>query len=108
METFISICFTLTYILLAVAVVALIVFPVYFMVTNLKKAKAGLLALLALIVLFAFAIGISPAEQGVFYTKFQVSPTLSKFIGGGLLGFYILFAAAMIAAVYSELSKWFK
>ncbi|HBZ66606.1 MAG TPA: hypothetical protein DEO70_07190 [Bacteroidales bacterium] len=108
METFISIGFTLTYILLAVAVVALIVFPVYFMVTNLKKAKTGLLALLALVVLFAFAIGVSPAEQGAFYSEFQISPTLSRVIGGGLLGFYLLFAAAIITAVYSELSKWFK
>lgn len=108
METFINIGFFVTYVLLVVAVVALIVFPVYFMVTNLKKAKGGLLQFLGLLAIMLFAIILSSPDQGVFYTQFKISPIISRLIGGGILGFYLLFVVAIGSAVYSELSKWFR
>lgn len=108
MDTFISFGFYITYVLLFIAILALIIFPLYFMATNLQKAKGGLLGLVGLLTIFAVAVIISPADQGGFYTQFNIGPSISRFIGGGIVGFYFLLGAAIISAVYSELAKWFK
>lgn len=108
MDVFINLGFILTYILLGVAVAALVVFPIYFMVTNFGKAKGGLLGFAVLLAIFAIAIGISPAEQGPAYQQLNITPFGAKVIGGGLLAFYMLFGISILAAVYSEVSKWFR
>lgn len=109
MDSFINISFIATYILLGLAVAALVVFPLYALVTNFGKAKGGLIGLAAiLVVVAAIAIGVSPVDQSEKFLNAGISPFTSQLIGGGLLTIYILFAGIILAAVYTEISKWFK
>lgn len=108
MNTFIEISFHATYILLGLAVAALVVFPLYFLITNFGKAKGGLIGLAAILVVIAVAVGLSPADQSAKFVDAGISPFSSQLIGGGLLTIYILLAAIVVAAAYTEFSKWFK
>ncbi|MDD2964643.1 MAG: hypothetical protein PHQ65_01720 [Bacteroidales bacterium] len=108
MDSFINISFIATYILLGLAVAALVVFPLYALVTNFGKAKGGLIGLAAILVVVAIAIGVSPVDQSEKFLNAGISPFTSQLIGGGLLTIYILFAGIILAAVYTEISKWFK
>ncbi len=108
MDMFINIGMILTYVLLFVAVLALVVFPIFQMVTNFAKAKNGLIALALLLGVFFLAFLISPADQGPIYEKFEIGPTTSKLIGAGLVTTYLILASIFIAAIYNEVAKWFK
>lgn len=107
-DTLINFGLYFTYALLLIAVAAVILFPLYYVVTNFQRAKGGLLSALVLIAIIAVAIALSPAEQGLLYEKYNISPFQSKLIGGGLLATYLLFAGIFLAAIYTEVSKWFK
>lgn len=108
MDSLINIGIYLTYILFAVAIIALIVFPIYFMLNNFKKAKGGLLGMLVLVGVFVISYALAPADQGVFYENFGIGSGTSKLIGGGLITTYIIFAGVIITALYNEVAKWFK
>jgi len=94
----------LTYAMIAVAVIAAVVFPVIFIIQDPKKAKASLLGIAGLAVIFVLAYMLSSNEL---YKDVQ-NPTVSKLVGGGLIMFYIMFAGAIVAAIYSEVAKLFK
>lgn len=108
MDSLINIGIYITYILFAIAILALIVFPFYFMFTNFKKAKGGLLSILGLVVIFVLSYLVAPADQGVFYENFGIGPGASKLIGGGLILTYLIFFGVIITAFYNEIAKWFK
>ena len=108
MDSLIDIGIYITYILFAIAIIALIFFPLYFMITNFKKAKSGLLGILGLAVIFVISYLVAPADQGVFYENFGIGPGMSKLIGGGLIITYIMFVCVIIASFYNEIAKWFK
>lgn len=108
MNTFIEISFYVTYALLGVAVAALIIFPLYFLVTSFGKAKGGLIGLAAILVVVAVAIALSPVDQSAKFVDADISPLVSRLISGGLVTTYILFAAIILAAAYTQLSRWFK
>lgn len=108
MDSLINIGLYFTYILIAIAILSLIVFPFYFMFSNFKKAKSGLVGVLVLVVFFVIAYLIAPADQGIFYENHGIGVGASKMIGGGLIATYIVFACVVIAAFYNEIAKWFK
>jgi hypothetical protein len=107
-DILINIGIVLTYILIAIAIIALIVFPLYHTATNFNKAKGGLIAVAGLALLFFITYLISPADQGAFYDKFDIGPATSKMIGSGILGVYVFFAGIVVSLLYFELVKWFK
>ncbi|MGC8866135.1 MAG: hypothetical protein ACP5O2_10500 [Bacteroidales bacterium] len=108
MDQLINIGLYITYALVAVAIAAMVLFPLFQMITNFQRAKGGLLSALVLIAIVVVAVVLSPAEQGLLYEKYNISPIQSKLIGGGLLATYLLFAGIFLAAIYTEVSKWFK
>ncbi len=108
MDMLINIGIYLTYVLLIVAIIALVVFPIFQMVTNFAKAKNGLISLAVLLGIFAITYFISPADQGAFYEKFAIGPVTSKLIGAGIFTSYLIMASIVFAAIYTEVAKWFK
>jgi len=97
-----------TYALVGLVLVSVILFPLYYMATNLSKAKGGLIGFAILLALMVFAVVVSPAQQGLLYEKFNISPFQSQLIGGALLTTYLLFAGIILSAVYTEVAKWLK
>lgn len=108
MDTAINIGFVILYILLIAAVVGAVVFPVLQMAGNLKAAKGTIFSVIGLLALFFIAYAISPAETGAFYQKMNISPNLSKAIGGGLIATYIIFAGVIISIAFAQIKNWLK
>ncbi len=108
MDSIINIGLFVTYALITIALASMVIFPLYQIVTNFQRAKGSLLSALVLIAIIVVAVALSPAEQGLLYEKYDISPFQAKLIGGGLLATYLLFAGIFLAAIYTEVSKWFK
>lgn len=98
----------LTYILLAIATLAALVFPIMHLVTHPKKAKQVVIGLGALLAVYLIATMLASDEVTEHYAKFDVTATSSKQVGTGLIVFYILAAAAVISAIYTEVAKMVK
>jgi hypothetical protein len=95
------------YILLGVAALAAILFSIYHLVLNFKKAKGALFGMLFLVVVFL--IGYSLATSEVYAdVAVPVGAGASKIIGGGIITTMMLIGLAIIAAVYTEVSKLFR
>jgi hypothetical protein len=96
-------------ILIVLGVAAAIIFPIIFIVMNPKNAikivivLVGLLALAGLSYVFA-----SGSIEGAVYEKFEVTASSSRMVGGALILTYVLAGLAVLAIVYSSISKMFK
>ena len=95
----------LTYILLASAAIAAIVFPIMHLVTNPKKGKQVAMAIGALLVVYIIAYLLASDEVTELYAKFNITETQSKQVGTGLIVFYILAAGAVASALFTEVRK---
>lgn len=106
--TLFNLSYIFTLLLFALVVLSIVAFAIYFLATQFKKAKTSLIgvALFAVILLISFIL--SKGEAGEFYDKFGLSPTQVKLVGAGLIATYITFFGVILAAVYSEISKFFK
>lgn len=107
-NTFINLGIIITYILLLVAIITALLFPLIQTFGNLKAAKSGLIGIGVILVIFLFSYLVSPAETGAFYTRFGISPTLSKAIGGGLVATYIFFIGAAASIIYAQVARFFR
>jgi len=96
------------YTFLIVAVATAIVLPLI----NALKHPAGLLKSLAavgaLVVVFVIAYAMSGSEVSAKAVSLGVNATSSKLIGAGLTMFYIVFGAAAVGVVFSEINKALK
>ncbi len=96
------------YAFLIVAVVAAIVLPLI----NALKSPAGLLKSLAavgaLVVVFVIAYVLSGDEVSTRAAASGVNAGSSKFIGAGLIMFYLVFIVAAVGVVFSEINKVLK
>jgi hypothetical protein len=108
MNNLIDIGLYVSYILLFATLLGVIVFPLMQTFSDFKKAKRGLIGLAGLILMFLIAYAVSPADQGLFYTNFNIGPKMSKLIGGGLFATYFIFLGVIISILYAEVSKFIK
>jgi hypothetical protein len=109
MDSFVNIGLYVAYFALFIAVAALIIFPVLTLVKgNFKNAKGTLVGIAAFLGVLILAYILSPADQGVFYTKMNTSASASKLIGAGLIAAYLIFVGLVVITVYTSVVKWFK
>lgn len=97
------------YILLGIAAVSAIIFPVMTMAQNPKNAKNALIGIVGLAVVFA--IGYAMAGNEEIYDASAVllaDESTSKMSEAGLNAFYILGLGAIGVIIFSEVSKIFK
>lgn len=102
-DTLINIGIFVTYALIVVALLSTVFFAVFHMVRNFRKAKGALVGILILVAIILFSYAISTNE--VYPTA---GPVVSKWVGGGITATFILAGLAILAAVYTEVSKLFK
>lgn len=109
MDSLINIGLYLAYFALFIAVAALIIFPIVTMIKgSVKSTKGTLIGVAILVGVIILSYIISPADQGLFYTKMNISAGMSKLIGAGLLTTYIILAGLVIITIYTSVVKWFK
>lgn len=95
----------LCYILLAVAVLAAIVFPIIQLVQNPKNAKGALVGIGALVIVVGISYVLASDNNP---SNMEITAEGAKQVGTGLYAFYILSIVAIVALVYSEVAKLFK
>ncbi len=102
-ESVINIAMYVTYGLLAIAALAAIIFSVFHMFTNIRKAVPTLIGIgvLVVIVLFSYAIATNEPYE-------TASPTVSQWVGGGIHATMILVGLGFLAAIFTEVSKYFR
>ena len=104
-ETLINIAIYVTYALVGIAVIASVIFPVIFFIQDIRKARGALIgiAVLAIVILISWSISTNEA-----YEAFNVGPAASQWIGGGITATMILIGMGLLAAVFTEVYKFFR
>ncbi len=97
---------TLTLILMAIAGGAAILFGLYQLLTNIKKNVSLLVGIVGFIIIAVICYMLASDE--VLRSYKDITPTVSKVSGAGLLLMYVLLIGAVVAAVVSEVSRIFK
>lgn len=99
----------LTYALMGLAIAGTVIAALYFMITHPKQGLRSLIsiAILAAIVFIGYTAG--PGEVLEKYPGFGISTESgSKWVDSGLISVYVLAGGAIIGALYSEVSGFFK
>jgi hypothetical protein len=98
-----------TYILVAVAIGAMIILPLVNALRNPKNLGKSAIGLGALVVLFGVAFAMSGSELSPKWISLGVTTEFSsRLIGAGLTMFYFVLIIAVIGMIYSEISKAIK
>jgi hypothetical protein len=97
---------TLTMILMAVAGGVALLFGLYQLVTNIKKNISLLIGIVGFVILAVVCYMLASDE--VLRSYVDITPTVSKLSGAGLLLMYVLIIGATVAAIFSEVSRIFK
>ena len=107
MESLINIGLILTYAMIAFAALTAIGFGVKKMIQNTKNAEKTLYTAGGLVVSFIIAYLLASDEVLNSYDKYEITASLSKQVGMGLISFYFLLFGAIAVILYAELSKVF-
>ena len=97
-----------TYLLVAIAAVLAVVFPIIFMIRNPKGTKKSLIGIGALALVFLIAYLIASDEVLPKFEKYGVDSTVSKQVGMGLIATYLFGFGAIGAIIYSAFARIFK
>ena len=96
------------FILLGIAALVSIVFPIIGMANNFSKAKGSLIGVGALVLIFIISYFMSSSEVYNVSEGVVVEGAVSKKSEAGLITLYFMFFIAIGAIVYTEISKAFK
>ena len=96
------------YVLLAIASIVAIAFPIITMAKNPKNAKNALIGVVGLVVIIGIAYVFSGSEEYFHEGKLLANASSSKQSEAGLITFYILGAGAIGSIIYAEVSKMLK
>ena len=108
METFVNISLYFAYILFGIAVVGAIVLPIVNAASQPKLLIKPIAALVGLVILFFIGYAFAGDSLNARAISAGVTSGISKMVGGALICMYVLFAAALIGIVFTEINKAFK
>ncbi len=103
----INIALVITYVLIGIAVVSVVVLPLIKAIDNPKTLVGTAVGLGVILVIFGISYAISGDEVLPRYVNQGVGAGISKFVGGLLTTMYLLFGAAIVGILYTEVSKAF-
>ena len=96
------------YVLLFVAVAAAIIFPLINSLSNPRALIRSGIGVGIILALFGISYAMSDSELTRNAIAAGLSESSVKFIGAGLMMLYIVFVLAILALIYSEISKAFR
>jgi hypothetical protein len=102
-ESIINASIIVAYALLGLAALAAIVGPIIQLFSNFKSARTTLFGIVVLIVILLIGYSLSTNE-----TYENAGPVVSQWIGGGIIATMILIGLAIVAALFTEVAKFFK
>lgn len=108
-DSLINTGFYITYALLGIAIAAILIFSLWQVVKNPAGAKSALAGIVGLVVIYLVSYGISTGSDLDIYAKsLEVTADTSRWVGTGLLAFYVLGALAILSILYAEVTSIFK
>ncbi|WKN33594.1 hypothetical protein PZB74_09655 [Porifericola rhodea] len=96
------------YILAGLALVLAIILPLISALSNPKALLGTVVGLIGIAIVFFIGYSISGDEVNTVYTKFGITDSSSKLIGGALITMYLLIGLALVSIVFTEINKIFK
>jgi MFS family permease len=102
---FSNIAIILTYLIIAIAVLATIIFGIKAMINNKKNTKKTLLTFGGLFIVFIIAYIFASDEVLKSFEKYKISNSTSKQVGMGIYTFYFLMIGTTLSVLYFELSQ---
>jgi len=110
MNILINIGLIITYVLLAVGILALLFFSLKFTISNIGKSKSTIVGFAGFAVLFilSYLFSSSTDVSTTLFEKTATDPSLSKVIGSGLILTYFMFVAVVGSTIYAAISKLLK
>lgn len=98
----------LSYILLGAALLAALFVAVKGLTTNPKGAKVSLIFIVGFVLVFAISYGMADNEVLDAYKKFDITPSMSKFIGALINTMWISLILAGVSFVYAQIASFLK
>lgn len=105
--------FGFSYLVFGLCILAAILFPVLFMIKNPKQAVKGLLILAGFAILFGVSYlfasdSLDSESMQKAFNNGLITAKGAKLVSMGLIGTYVISAIAILALIYSGISKIFK
>ncbi|MCU0358893.1 MAG: hypothetical protein MUE95_15100 [Cyclobacteriaceae bacterium] len=97
-----------SYILMVLAAGAAIVLPLMNIVQSPGQLKKGLIALVAIVVLFGISYALTGSEVTADLAAKGITESTVKMVGAGLTMFYLVAGIAIIGLIISEIKNAFK
>ncbi len=99
-----------SYGLFFIATLGAVLFPIFALATDIKKAKSTIIGIGALFVIIGLAYVLASDAIPTFhnYEKFNITESISKNVGTGLFATYLLGGIAIIGILFSGVSKSIK
>ena len=107
-DSLINIGLVLAYVLLGLSALGVIFFSIYQLIVNFKKAKGALIGIIALVAVFLIGYAMASSELYLDVAIPVTSETVSRIIGGGIHATFLFIGLAIIATIYTEVSKLFR
>lgn len=97
------------YVMIALAILVLIIAPIYTIFKNPQNLLKMAISLIALIIVFAISYGIASNHLSPLQLEtYKITAETSKLVGMGLYAAYITIALSILAIIYSAIAKIFK
>ncbi len=93
------------YILVVLALLLAIVLPLISAVSNPRSLLGTVVGLVGIAIVFFIGYSLADNEVTTIYTKFGITESSSKLVGGALIAMYILVILALISIVVTEVTK---
>ena len=107
MESLINIGIILTYIMIGFGAVIAIGFGIKKMLSNTQNTKKTVYTIVGLTAILLFSYFMASDEVVKSFEKYEITSSVSKQVGTGLISFYILIFGAIITVLYAEISNIF-
>ncbi len=104
----INIALYVTYILIGIAIIAVVVLPLIKAMDDPKSLIGTGIGLGILLVVFGISYALAGSEVLPKYADWGVDSGISKFVGGLLLTMYLFLGVAIVGILYTEVSKVLK
>jgi len=99
---------TISYIAMILCVGAVLIFGLYYFITNIGKSKGMLFALIGFAIVLGISYGMADGNLTLNWQNAGVTEQVSKLTSAGLYATFILLGLAIAMVLVSEVSKIFK
>ncbi len=99
----------LAFVALGISAAAVVVFSIGMFFMNIKKSLNAVISVVLLVILFGVSYSASSGEVHAAWSDLEMATqATSKYVGTGIVLLYILFGAALLSIIGSEVTRFVK